>query len=292
MKKLSIPLALIIAAIFFGIGFGTANYFLQCDYSALDDCMSQVRTLIDERENIEKQNLQLDNDLRKMYLELERLNSEYNLEILIGDSLERNANLEEIVSKMDSIINVTNNKLDSLQNDSKNPSIAFLKRNLSELKQQIREKELEIERLRNDNDIYQQVVDMQTEELLDIRNSRDSLIYEIEDLNEVRDKLSDLIDQAKQSLNDTIGQVYYSYALDLIQEFDNTKNGFLGGNKKLKKSLLENAFKCFLLSCQHYNESAQTWLVKLMNNPDYNKFLELNTTSNFDISDPCSIKLN
>ena len=289
MKSNSHPTKLLMFIVFFVSGFALAYYLKECDYSALDTCYEELRKMIDERDDMDKENQQLDKDLRKMYMDLERLDNEYDLEVLTGDSLEKGRNLGHIVSKMDSIINATNKKLDSLQNDSKNPSIAILRRTLSEVKEQIREKELEIDRLRNDNEVYLQIVDLQSEQLQDIQSAKDSLMLEIDDLSLIKEDLMVLIEDARRTVSDTIGALYFNYGLDLINDFEQTRSGFLGSNNKLKKNLINNAFKCFRLSCKNYHPEAENWIIKLVNNPQYNKFLEIKTGMSFNLSNPCSL---
>lgn len=287
MGKISVGLSLVLIILSFAAGYVFSSIKNECDFSALDLCMEELKELKDEIQRVETDNQKLDEEFREMYLQLEKLDSDYQLEVTIGDSTSKSVRLAEIVTKMDSIILATNKKLEELQKNGNNSSVHTLKRTLNELRAQLKEKELEIERLRNDNDVYQYTVDAQIVELRKIKSEKDSLSTEIDELETVLRDLNELIEYSESIVSDTIGGIYLDYGKELVFDFENTKGGFLGSNSKLKKNLMSNALKCFKISCEYNNSEAPKWIVKLLTDPKFNKYVSLSSGIEFDISQPC-----
>src|SRR5690606_5805054 len=211
MGKISVGLSLVFIILSFVAGYVFSSIRNECDFSALDLCIEDLKELQDEIQRVEIDNQKLDDEFREMYMQLEKLDSDYQLEVTIGDSTSKSVRLVEIVTKMDSIILATNKKLEELQKNGNNSSIHTLKRTLNELRAQLKEKELEIERLRNDNDVYQYTVDAQIVELRKIKSEKDSLSAEIGELDSVLRNLNELIEYSESIVSDTIGGIYLDY---------------------------------------------------------------------------------
>ncbi|HLO54364.1 MAG TPA: hypothetical protein VK169_08755 [Saprospiraceae bacterium] len=277
--------------------------------------ISELETKLAEERNFVTM---LNDEMSVVNSTLDSLYEVYGIPITDSDTLmmvDRLGAMQVFISQSQKKINTLEEKVYSLENSNQ---VALLNKIIVKLKKDVFEKQVLVEKYKIRNDSLKREVALLNKKVMTIEDVNDSLTIENEDMfkkqsefnakltsieNEIayktveynalldqmnvertafvmqKEKMSVELDSARAQVEIEKGKAYFEMGTDLLKQYDDTKNGILGGKKKIKKELLLKAYEYLRKSCFSGNTDAALAIRVLLTKSEYYKNLNIDRNS-------------
>lgn len=209
--------------------------------------------------------------------------------------------IDDKIMRMDSFLIISENKIKELETTvyklKDDKQVNLLNSIIKNLKKEIVNNNLLIEKLRIENDSIKNLNLLLSENLLQSKEENSNLTKSVNDqiakyetfrkmaeeerknFSDQKNKFANELNAVKSKIDEEKANAYFNLAIDLKEQFDDTGNGFLGSKKSLKNDILLKSYTYFREACKFGHSDATRFIKEYLTNEKYYKNLKITITN-------------
>ncbi|MDC1283773.1 hypothetical protein N8Z19_00035 [Saprospiraceae bacterium] len=211
------------------------------------------------------------------------------------------------IAKFDSLLILGQNRISELENIAKkrtsNADSRLLNSIISNLNKKLFEKEKSIALLKIENDSLKFTNEIQSDSIINLTVLKSKLLADVSKQEGKLDSVKNMLEREKRELEiekenlkkdlySSKEQIeiekrnsYFEFAVELLDEYNNTSTNFLQrGKKKMKVNLLNSSYENFRKACFLGHPESKLYIRKLLSSEPYIKDLKLTRSSKSNFS--------